>query len=196
MLAMGKLTLASVDVVADGFAQPFAIMGSTDDRLVQHAAGFFRHPEASLVDLRIDFFRRVPHERQFEIMNNSGSVHGHGGDDPLLHEVHENRAQSDFDHMGAESHDNGPAFAMGLHDGLGDRAQRFHAQDIRQRAIELAEAASSAPGAGKIGDANLAVPFLERIGREVRHVDRRDQARSRDGGPLPVRRLCQGAVPR
>ncbi len=171
-------------------------MGSTDDRLVQHAAGFLRHPEAPLVDLRVDFFRRVSHERQFEIMNNPRPVHGHGGDDPLLHEVHENRAQSDLDDMGAESHDDWPAFTMSLHDGLGDRAQRLHAQDIRQRAIELAEAASAAPGAGKIGDANLAVPSLERIGRQIRHVDRRDQARSRDGGPLPVRRLCQGAVPR
>ena len=52
---MGKLPLASVDVVADGFAESLAIVSSADDRLVQHAAGFFRHPEASLVDLRVDF---------------------------------------------------------------------------------------------------------------------------------------------
>ena len=107
-------------------------MGPTDDRLVQHTAGFFRHPEASLVDLRVDFFRRVSHERQFEIMNDAGPVHGHGGEDPLLHEVDENRAQSDLDHVGAESHDDRPAFAMGLDDGFGDRAQGFDAQDIRQ----------------------------------------------------------------
>ncbi len=58
--AVGKLTLASIDVVADGFPEPFPIMGSTDDRLVEHATGFLCHPEASLVDFRVDLFRRVP----------------------------------------------------------------------------------------------------------------------------------------
>ena len=195
-LAMGKLPLASVDVVADGFAEPLAIVGPADDRLVQHAAGFFRHPEASLVNLRVDFLRRMPHERQFEIVNDPGAVHGHGRHDLLLHEVHENRTQSDFDDVCADSRDDRSAFAMGPRDGFGDRAQSFNAEDIRQRAIELAEAAPTVPGASTVGDADLAVPFLERIRREIRHVDRRDQARSRDRGPLPVRRLCQGAVPR
>ena len=85
---------------------------------------------------------------------------------------------------------------MGPRDGFGDCTQSFNAEDIRQRAIELTEAPPTVPGASTVGDADLAVPFLERIRREIRHVDRRDQARSRDRGSLPVRRLCQGAVPR
>ena len=105
------------DVLADGIfireialRKPFAIVGPADDCLVQHAAGFFRHPEASLVNLRVDFLGRVSHERQFEIVNDPGAVHGHGRHDPLLHEVHENRTQSDFDDVGADSHDDRPAF--------------------------------------------------------------------------------------
>jgi hypothetical protein len=51
---MGKLSLASVDVVADGFTEPLAIMSPANDCLVQHAAGFLSHPETSLVNLRVD----------------------------------------------------------------------------------------------------------------------------------------------
>ena len=106
-----------VDVLAERFAQPF-LSWVPEDRLVQYPAGFFRHSKSAGVDLGIDFFRGMSHEGQFEIMNNARPVHGHGGDDPSLHEVHHNRAQSDLDHMGAESDDDRPSFSMGLHDGL------------------------------------------------------------------------------
>ena len=122
-------------------------------------------------------------------MNDSGAIHGDGRYDSLLHEVHQNRTQSDFDDMGAKSHDDGPAFAMSRRNRFGDRAQCFDAEDIRQRTIELAEAASTAPRPAKSETSDLAVPFLERIGREIRHIDRRDQrseigrgGRCRSGG--------------
>src|SRR3990167_6148440 len=103
----------------------------------------------------------MSHERQFEIVNDPGAVHGHSRYDPLLHEVHENRTQSDFDDVGADAQDDRLALAMGLRDGFGDGAQGFDAEDIRQRAIELAEASLSLPGAGKVGDADFAMPFSE-----------------------------------
>ncbi len=84
---------------------------------------------------------------------------------------------------------------MGRGDRLRDGAQGFNREDVRQGSIEPAEAASAPPGPGEIGHADFAVAFLERIGLELRHVDRRDQAASGDGRSCPVRRLCQVAVP-
>ena len=180
-VAMGKLSLASVDVVADGFAEPFAFMGPAGDGLVQHAAGFFCHAESAVVDLRVDFLGRVPHERQFEIVNDPGAVHGHGRHDALLHEVHENRTQSDFDDMCADSHNDRPASAMGPRNGLRDLAQSFHPQDIGQRAKKWLKLPHGSRGwqNRRLG---LCCGVLERIGLEIRHVDRRDQARSVTGG--------------
>ena len=76
-----KLFLATVDIGADRLADSFPVFCAADDRFVQHAAGFFRHPEPSLVDFSVDFLRRVPHERQLEVMNDPRAVHGHGRHD-------------------------------------------------------------------------------------------------------------------
>src|SRR5689334_4368258 len=97
--------------------------------------------------------------------------------------------------MGANPDDYGTPSAMGLGDGVGHGAERFHRKNVRKSAIELAEAATAAPGPGEVREAHFAMAFLERIGLQIRNVDRRNQAAVWNGRSCPVRKLCQGAVP-
>ena len=73
----------------------------------------------------------MAHERQFEVVNDAGAVHGHRGHDALLHETDEDRREPDLDDMGADADDHRPALAMGLRDGVGDGTQRFDGEDVR-----------------------------------------------------------------
>jgi hypothetical protein len=51
-----------------------------------------------------------------------------------------------------------------LGNSTGHSAERFDGKNIGKRSIEPTEAASFAPGLGKIGYAHFAVTLLERIG--------------------------------
>ena len=58
----------------------------------------------------------------------------------------------------------GRPLAMGLRNSVGHGAERFDGENVGKGSIEPTEAASAAPGLGKIRDAHFAVPLLERIG--------------------------------
>ncbi len=122
--------MIAIDVVPDGFSEPLAVLCAERDGFVQDAAGVFGHAEAAFVDLGVHFFRCVPHERQLEIVDDAGSVHGHGRDDAAFHEIDEERGEAHLDHMSADTDDDRPPLAMGRRDCGRHGAQCFHREQI------------------------------------------------------------------
>src|SRR5215471_2254896 len=97
-------------------------------------------------------------------MDNASTVHGDSRHDAFLHEIDQDRCQADLDHMGTDAGDHRPASAMSLGDRACHGAKAFHRQNVRESAIECAEAATAAPGSGEVAQTHLAVAFLEWMG--------------------------------
>jgi hypothetical protein len=82
---VGKLSSRLVHVTPNSLAKPMAVLRAARDGFIEHAPCFFRHTKASFVNFSVHLFRGVTHEGQFEVMNDSRSIHGHGRDDASLH---------------------------------------------------------------------------------------------------------------
>ena len=62
------------DGLPHGFADSTPFLHAGQDGFVNHAASFFGHSKPAGIDFGFDFLRRVPHQRQFEIMNDDGPI--------------------------------------------------------------------------------------------------------------------------
>src|SRR5713226_2342875 len=76
--------------------------------LIQVLTGFRRHAELSGAQSRFHVFRSVAYQRDLEIMDERGSIHGDARNEAPPHQIDEQRAESDFDDVAADAPQNGP----------------------------------------------------------------------------------------
>src|SRR5215475_13418583 len=129
-LAMREVSCVPIDMVADGFAKPFMVARPSNNRFVQDAPGFFRHAESSLVDLCVDLFRGMAHQRQLEIVNDPGAVHRYCGDDAMLHPIDDDWVEPHLYDVRADPNDHRPTLSVRISDSLGDGPQGLNNENI------------------------------------------------------------------
>ena len=103
----------------------------------------------------------MAHEGQFEVVNNSCSVHRHGRDNASFHQVRDDRGKPHLDDMGADPEDDRAAPSMRLHDGLGDGPQCCDCEDVWEAGREGRERPPAFPRRGQVPKAEpCCVAFL------------------------------------
>src|SRR5574338_754549 len=113
----------------------------------------------------------MAHQRQLEVMNDDGAVHGDGRHDSTFHEIDDDGSESDLDDMRAHAQDDRPAPAVRANNRLRHFAERLDRQDIRKGVQKCFKGAAALPDFREIAELDFAVAALERIGLETRHVD-------------------------
>jgi len=64
-------------------------------------------------------------------VNHTGAIERQGINDPALHEINDQRAQPDFDRMGAHAQQNGSVLAVTLGNLAGDRSEILGGENVR-----------------------------------------------------------------
>src|SRR5882672_6994398 len=100
-----------------GFAVADAGVGGGAGNFVEKRASFAGHAECAGAEAGFDVFGRVAAERDFEIVNECGSVHGEAGDETTAHKVVQDRAEARFDNVAAHAPEDGSARAFCAVDG-------------------------------------------------------------------------------
>jgi hypothetical protein len=93
-------------------------------------------------------------------VDDAGAVHREARDHAALHQVDQDRIQSDFDGVGAHAYDHRAVRARGAHDVGDDGPQRARRQDVGQGVQEARETLAFAVGPAGVFDADLAGPRL------------------------------------
>ena len=74
------------------------------DRLVEDPPRLLGHPELTFVDRRVHVLARPARERQLEVVDDTGPVHGQRADHAPFHQVDQDRREPDFDRVAAHPH--------------------------------------------------------------------------------------------
>src|SRR5690349_2788943 len=83
-----ELRLRNVgETAAECFTDPDAVANARGDGEVHLASRFFRRAKASIGEDRLYVFTRVARNRNFEVMNCGGTVHGEGSSETAPHKV-------------------------------------------------------------------------------------------------------------
>ena len=85
--------------------------------LVQIFARFRGHAECTGSQTGFDIFGSVANQRDFEIVDEGGAVHGERGDEAAAHEVDEDGTEANLDDVAADAPENGFALLAGLVNG-------------------------------------------------------------------------------
>src|SRR5579871_5937174 len=93
------------EVLAHGLAKTQSALISGPDGFMDVSAGLFRYANLALTESGRNVFRGGSRQRDFEIVNQRGAVHGKSRDVTALHEIDQDRAQTHFDHVPAQSPD-------------------------------------------------------------------------------------------
>src|SRR5229473_8701207 len=107
--------------------------------LIQVLTGFRRHAELSGAQSRFHVFRSVAYQRDLEIMDERGSIHGDARNEAPPHQIDEQRAESDFDDVAADAPQNGSALLARQVDGGEEMAKVFGRENVRKRVEKFCE---------------------------------------------------------
>src|SRR5713101_7763936 len=100
--------------------------------LIQVLTGFRRHAELSGAQSRFHVFRSVAYQRDLEIMDERGSIHGDARNEAPPHQIDEQRAESDFDDVAADAPQDGLALLARSMDGRPPGAQIGSSENVWQ----------------------------------------------------------------
>src|SRR5579884_354999 len=100
--------------------------------LIEIFAGFASHAELAGAEPGFDVFGGAAGERDFEVMDEGGAVHGNTGDEAAAHEFHENGADAGLDDVTADAPENGFALFFCLVNCGGDGAEIARGKNVRE----------------------------------------------------------------
>src|SRR5712692_5470981 len=92
---------------AYGSADSLSSLVTFGDGTIQKGAGLLSHAETPIAEAGRDIFGGFAHEGELEVMDDSGAVHDDSSYDAPLHEIDDQRAESDLDRMRAHAQENG-----------------------------------------------------------------------------------------
>lgn len=108
---------AAVEKLARCFAVTDVEARSEFRKFVDVLASFAGHPELACAEAGFYVFGSIASESDFEIVNERGAVHGNTRDEAAFHQIDEDGAEADFDHVAADSPEDGCALFAGTMDG-------------------------------------------------------------------------------
>ncbi len=114
----GSFTVADVDAVRK--------FGEFVDVL----AGFGGHAELAFTDAGFDVFGGVAGQRDFEIMDERRAVHGDAGNEAAFHQIDQDGAETDLDHVAADAPKDGLTLSSRAVDCAEEMAEIFRGKDV------------------------------------------------------------------
>ena len=119
--------------MAGGFAVADVEARGEFRKFVDVLAGFAGHAELACAEAGFDVFGSVAGESDFEIVDERGAVHGDAGDEAAVHQIDEDGAEADFDHVAADAPEDGGALFAGAMDGGEEMAQILGGENVWER---------------------------------------------------------------
>src|ERR1700684_344583 len=88
------------------FAEPDLAALRAKGSFVEEKAGFLGHSEFAIAKNSFHIFGRAAHERDFKVVDESGTVHRDTAYKAAIHEVNQERAQADLDDVASYAPEN------------------------------------------------------------------------------------------
>ena len=159
-----ELESAAGKELAGSFAVANANARGELGEFVEVAAGFLGHAKLTGAETGFDVFGGVAGERDFEIVDEGGAVHGDSRDEAAAHEIDEDGTETDFDDVAAEAPENGAALFAGAMDGGEKIVKVFGGEDFGKGIEEFCEGGIRSGRFGEVASADFAFARSERVG--------------------------------
>ncbi len=147
------------DGLADGFAQAGGILSGLMNGVIQKCAGFVCHSKTAVADGCGYIFGCLTYHGQFQIVNNTGSVHSYRGNNAALHKVYNNRVQAHFGHMGSHCKNNCFLLLKGCCHGSYNSLEAAAGKYVGQAVKKILKTGPLLPDFGKIRCGYFAFSF-------------------------------------
>jgi len=161
-----------------GFAESDVRARGAHGDFVEIEARLFGHAELSAAEDGVHVFGRVADQRDFEIVDQRGAVHGDSADVTAANEVNEHGREADLDHMTAEAPENWAALRTRFAQGGEDGAEIVAGKNVRERCDPLLHAHAALGRAGELAHGDFGFAPRKRIGADV---SQRERGRGVDG---------------
>ena len=111
----------------------------------------------ALAQAGFDVFGGVAGEGDFEIVDQSGAVHGDPGDETAFDQIDQDGSEADFNDVSTEAPENGLALFARAVDGAEQVAEILGGKDVGERIEKSCEQGVRGGRLGKIADADFAL---------------------------------------
>ena len=130
---------------------------------IQIFAGLFGHAELAFPERGFNVLRSVPGKRDLEIVDERRAVHRDSRDEAAIHQVHQNGAETDFDHVPAHApEDRFALLACGMHRGQ-KLPKALSGKNMRQGIQKFCQRYACGRRLGKFAHVHLAFARRQRI---------------------------------
>lgn len=157
--------------LSGGFAEADTGAFRESGHFVERTAGFLGHAEFAVAENGFDIFGRAADHGDFEIVDEGGAVHGDSADEAAAKKIDQQRTETDFDDVSADTPENPAGLRARVEDGAHDEAKVFGGENARQGVEKFGEGRALAMRLCELADVDFAGARGERVGVQAVKVE-------------------------